>query len=140
MKRCEHCKTPLKVGDEVHVLDEEIFCSEECAILHLTDYIICNAKETAKEQYHDEATIITYRPTKDSAVCKTCGKDLSECESIWAAEGNLYCSRECGIQDYIVDTGVADNTVGREYATNLFDNASEELNPKDIGLGEWEDE
>ena len=129
MKRCAKCGKIFKVGDEVHVVDEFLFCSDECAIVHITNDIICNAKEVAKKQYNENVTIMTVRPTTEHATCDVCGKDLAECETIWAAEGSLYCSRKCGIQDYML---VKDSET--QYAAELFSFVAEELNPKDIGI------
>lgn len=135
MKKCTQCNKLLKVGDEVHVVDEQPFCSDECAVVYITNDIICNAKEVAKEQYNETVTIMTIRPTTEHATCDVCGKDLAECETIWAAEGSMYCSRKCGIQDY---TLVKDSDT--QYAAELFSFVAEELNPKDIGIGGTENE
>ena len=78
MQKCSQCNKLLKVGDEVHIVDEQIFCSDECAVVYLTNEIICSAKETAKETYNDNVTVLTIRPTKDSARCKICGQNLAE--------------------------------------------------------------
>ena len=136
MQQCEQCRKHLRVGDEVHVIDDMKFCSAECAIVHLADEIICSAKEAAKEAYNSNVTILTLRPTKDSANCATCKKDLAKCDTIFAAEGRLYCSRACGVRDYTLIVTCSfeqdDNTCG--YADEIFDSVSEELSPKDIGL------
>lgn len=50
-------------------------------------------------------------------VCMICGKRLADCETIWAVEGSLYCSAECGTK-----------------ATECFNDLAEEINPVDIGL------
>lgn len=134
MTKCTHCHKSLLVGDEVHLVGNEPFCSEECAITHLTDEIIMNAKEMAKEQYASEATILTKRVDVDHATCSTCGKDLAKCDVIHAAEGRLYCSRECGIRHY---SNVESDP---ELCEKLFDECVEEITPAEIGLVPWEDE
>ena len=123
---CTRCKKLLKAGDEVHALDNEIFCSEECTILSLTDDIIMNAKECAKETYASEATVLTLRDEK--VHCKTCSKDLATCSTIWAADGYLYCSSECGIKDFTLH----EHDV--EHAEAIFNMCAEEINPRDIGI------
>lgn len=128
MKTCTQCKKLLRVGDEVHVVDDQIFCSDECAIVYLTNDIICSAKEAAKELYNEAASILTLRPSGLPETCEVCGKDLSTCKTIWAAEGMLYCSRKCGIHNYTL----SDND--SEYAAEIFGLVAEEINPKDIGL------
>lgn len=59
-------------------------------------------------------------------MCAACGTDLATCETIWAAEGILYCSRECGIHDFKVHYG--------DDAERHFDEVAEEINPRDIGI------
>ena len=61
-------------------------------------------------------------------MCAACDIDLATCETIWAAEGTLYCSRECGIHDFRVAYG--------DDAEKHFDEVAEEINPRDIGIGE----
>lgn len=129
MQKCKQCGKSLNVGDEVHVVDENTFCSDECAIVYLTNEIIVSAKEQAKELYNSNASILTLRPTHDTAECAVCKQDLARCNSLWAAEGKLYCSRECGIRDYSLTT---DDDLG--YAEEIFDGVAEELMPEDIGL------
>lgn len=55
---------------------------------------------------------------QSSDICATCDIILGTCDTIWAAEGSLYCSAECGVHD----------AVKRFYAY------AEEINPQDIGL------
>lgn len=56
-----------------------------------------------------------------TAMCAACDTDLSTCDTIWAAHGILYCSKECGMHDLKHD--------------NLsFEDAAEEINPRDIGI------
>lgn len=59
-------------------------------------------------------------------MCAACDIDLATCDTIWAAEGTLYCSRECGIHDYRVVYG--DN------AEQHFDEVAEEIVPSQIGI------
>lgn len=56
-----------------------------------------------------------------TTMCASCDIDLATCDTIWAAKGILYCSRDCGIQDY-------------KNTELSFDELAEELNPRDIGL------
>ena len=60
-------------------------------------------------------------------MCAACDTDLATCDTIWAAEGILYCSRECGIHDFKVQYG--------DDAEKHFDEVAEEINPRDIGIG-----
>lgn len=53
-------------------------------------------------------------------MCAACDIDLGTCDTIWAAGGALYCSRECGIHDY--------------QSEQLFEDEAEEINPIDIGI------
>lgn len=50
-------------------------------------------------------------------VCAMCGRVLAECETIWAAEGELFCCEECG-----------------RHGVDNFDDVSEEVVPADIGI------
>lgn len=124
--KCSRCNAKLSVGDEAHVVDEHVYCSKECAVMTLTDDIILNAKECAAEQYACDAVILTVRLTGNHAQCSICNKDLATCESIWAAEGSMYCSRECGLQVYKDDS--------------MLDMFAEELSPDEIGLEVYYDE
>lgn len=56
-----------------------------------------------------------------TTMCAACDIDLATCDTIWAAEGTLYCSRECGVHDY-------------QHVAQCFDDVAEEINPTDIGL------
>ena len=49
--------------------------------------------------------------------CKKCGKPLGYCKTIFAANGDLYCSEKCGRKD-----------------SENFDDVSEEIQPFDIGI------
>ena len=60
-------------------------------------------------------------------MCAVCEANLGTQETIWVAEGVLYCSRECGIHDF--EHAYGDN------ATEYFDAVAEEVNPHDIGIG-----
>lgn len=66
----------------------------------------------------------TNKTTTD--ICTICDIDLATCNTIWAAEGNLYCSRECGIHDFM--------SVYGEDAEEYFDQVAEEISPEDIGI------
>ena len=56
-----------------------------------------------------------------TAMCAACDTDLSTCDTIWAAHGILYCSKECGMHDLKHD--------------NLsFEDAAEEIGTLDIGI------
>ncbi len=57
-------------------------------------------------------------------MCAACDIDLDTCDTIWAAGGALYCSRECGVYDYSVDNKSA----------RVFDEEAEEINPTDAGI------
>lgn len=59
MTECTRCKKHLVDATEIHVVDGEMFCSEECAVVHLTDEIIMNAKEMAKEQYLEAVEVVS---------------------------------------------------------------------------------
>ena len=52
------------------------------------------------------------RPVNENStdMCAACDTDLATCETIWAAEGILYCSRECGIHDFKYAYGDVDVT------------------------------
>ena len=56
---CPHCKTPLVHHEEVHALNGELYCSKACAVAHITDDIILNAKEAAIEEYDSKAEIVS---------------------------------------------------------------------------------
>lgn len=59
-------------------------------------------------------------------MCAACDVNLATCETIWAAEGSLYCSRECGIHDLKYAYG--------DDAEKHFDEVAEEISPRDIGI------
>jgi hypothetical protein len=62
-------------------------------------------------------------------MCAACDTDLGTCDTVWAAGGGLYCSRECGIHDYSMMSNIS-----AEDAEKLFDEEAEEINPTDIGI------
>lgn len=63
-------------------------------------------------------------------ICAACGDiDLGTCDTIWAAEGKLYCSKDCGILDYTF----SENRTYKS-AKQLFSEVAEEINPQDIGI------
>lgn len=63
-------------------------------------------------------------------ICAACGDiDLGTCDTIWAAEGRLYCSKDCGILDYTF----SENRTYKS-AKQLFSEVAEEINPQDIGI------
>lgn len=124
---CTRCNKLLNTGDEAHIVDDDVFCSEACAVRHIMDEMIMNAKELAKEKYASDATILTVRSTTGKELCDVCSKDLASCETIWAAGGRLYCSHKCGVKDYTVGKDV-------EHAEHVFNMVAEEITPADIGL------
>lgn len=58
MTICAHCGKPLVEVEEVHAWDGSLYCSRECTIAAITDYIILTSKEQAIETYHDEAEVV----------------------------------------------------------------------------------
>lgn len=56
---CANCSSDLVKASSIHVVDGEMFCSEDCAINHHMDEILMNAKEQAKEWYNTYAEIVT---------------------------------------------------------------------------------
>lgn len=60
--------------------------------------------------------------------CPVCSADLAVRDTVWAAEGTLYCSKECGIHDFRHVYGTK--------ATRRFNSVAEEVAPKDIGIAE----
>lgn len=59
-------------------------------------------------------------------LCCVCDRNLAKCMTIWAAEGALYCSKECGIYDF-----------GFVYGGNAkekFEDTSEEITPDEVGI------
>lgn len=66
--------------------------------------------------------------SSSTTMCAACDIDLATCDTIWAAEGALYCSKECGVHDFKVAYGFK--------AEEYFDKVAEEISPIDIGLKE----
>ena len=62
-------------------------------------------------------------------MCAACDIDLGTCDTIWAAGGGLYCSRECGIYAYSMMSNIS-----KEDAEQLFNDEAEEINRQDIGI------
>jgi transcription elongation factor Elf1 len=82
---------------------------------------------TDPHKYDDNGRVKGPRVVDEQSIdtCAACGTDLGTCDTIWAAEGALYCSAECGIHDYEVTHVDAEK---RFYAY------AEEINPQDIGI------
>ncbi len=59
MNACAHCNKNLALLETIHTVDGQLFCSKGCAIDHLTNEIIINAKEAATEAYNDTAEVVT---------------------------------------------------------------------------------
>ena len=59
-------------------------------------------------------------------MCAACDTDLAYCDTIQAAEGVLYCSKDCAVHDLRVKYG--------DKAEEVFNDAAEELVPRDIGI------
>lgn len=58
LTRCPRCNRVLVSHEEVHAVKGQLYCSETCAILDITDDYIQNAKEMAKEDYASMAEIV----------------------------------------------------------------------------------
>lgn len=77
---CAHCRKNLALVDEVVAVDGLLYCSEACAIIHLTNENIMNAKAQAIKHYDEAAEIVR---TADIGICY---------EKVWTAyskEGDL---------------------------------------------------
>lgn len=61
LTRCPRCNRILVSHDEVHAVRGQLYCSETCAILDITDDYIQNAKELAKEDYASLAEIVSVK-------------------------------------------------------------------------------
>ena len=59
MTTCAMCGKPLKTVKEAHAWQGELYCSEQCTLDAISDEIIMNAKETAKEIYTNEAETVS---------------------------------------------------------------------------------
>lgn len=128
MKHCVKCGKILRKGSEIHRIDEELYCSKDCAVSHLSELIIMSAKDAAIEMYDEAVEVFTEytMDEEDDDTCYMCGKKLASCDTIYAAEGALYCSRECGIQHFESAYG--------SVAERHFDNVMEEVTPAEIGI------
>lgn len=131
MKHCTRCGKVLRKGSEVHRVDDELFCSKECAVSQLEEVITLSARDAALEQYDEDVEIIHWSgpqmvDSSSTDKCCVCDTDLATCGSIIAAEGHLYCSRECAIHDF-------ENAYG-SVAERHLDNVAEEITPEDIGI------
>ena len=82
---------------------------------------------TDRHEYDDNGLVKGPRVVDEHStdMCAACDIDLGTCNTIWAAEGALYCSAECGIHDY--ETTHVD-------AEKRFYAYAEEVNPTDIGI------
>lgn len=129
MKECATCRKSIVSGHELHQIDGEDYCSRECAINGIMNNIIQNAKELAIERYEEYAVVT------EADVCTVCEKHLSECDTIYAMLGNLFCSKECCVQ--YVDSNP---DLSGPYTTVMVESLAEEINPRDIGIGGVSDE
>lgn len=77
MTLCGHCHKPLKDFEEVHAVKGILYCSCECAIDDLTNDIIMNAKEAAKEEYASCAEIVATAEILKDEMCELVDKDNS---------------------------------------------------------------
>lgn len=59
MTTCEMCGKPLKTVAEAHAWQGSLYCSEQCTLDAITEEIIVNAKEVAKETYASEAEVVS---------------------------------------------------------------------------------
>lgn len=59
-------------------------------------------------------------------MCEECSGILADHETIWSAEGTLYCSEECGIKAY--------TRIHGEQGAKYFLDVAEEICPEDIGI------
>ena len=58
LTRCPQCKRPLVGHEEVHAIDGLLFCSKNCAVSHITEDYLMNAREMALEDYASEAEVV----------------------------------------------------------------------------------
>ena len=86
---------------------------------------------TDQHEYDDNGLVKSPRVVDEYStdMCAAYDIDLGTCDTIWAAGGGLYCSRECGIHDYSMMSNIS-----AEDAEKLFDEEAEEINPTDIGI------
>lgn len=119
---CPECGTEQRV--EVNLpkanagFEETTINCEKCDVALLV---------TDQHKYDDNELVKGPRVVDEHStdMCATCDIDLGTCDTIWAAEGALYCSVECGINDY--ETTHVD-------AEKRFYAYAEEINPQDIGI------
>lgn len=93
----------------------------------------CNVELVVTDQHEYDANGLVKGPRvvdeHSTDMCAACDIDLGTCDTIWAAGGALYCSRECGEHDYSMMSNIS-----AEDAKQLFDEEAEEINPVDIGI------
>lgn len=58
--------------------------------------------------------------------CKNCGSDLSIFNTAWAAEGAMYCTKECGLKAFTAKYG--------NNSEQYFNDVAEEVSTEDIGI------
>jgi len=96
LSRCPVCKRVLVGQELVHAIDGQLFCSKTCAVQHLTDDYILNAKEMALEAYASNAELVATEDVlgedlQEVRVTLTCTKviklpaDLTEAEAVCEA-------------------------------------------------------
>lgn len=98
------------------------------------EYLEEQGLETVQVSYEEWCMMKAYEGPKQvdessKTMCAACDIDLATCDIIFAAEGTLYCSRECGCHDFQYM-----NNFTVDEATKYFDEVAEEINPTDIGL------
>ena len=117
---CPKCGTEqrVKVNVSNDRFEETIINCEKCGVKLLI---------TNQHEYDDNELVKGPRVNDEHStdICASCGRDLATCDIIWAAEGALYCSAECGIHDY--------ETINVD-AERIFYAYAEEINPQDIGI------
>lgn len=59
MTECTHCHVDLSTVEEIHAVHGELFCSKGCAIDHITQDIIRNAKEEAIAIYDNNFEVVS---------------------------------------------------------------------------------
>lgn len=58
MTECKHCHMDLSKVEEVHAVQGDLFCSEDCAIEHIARNIIRSAHDMAHDIYSDCAETV----------------------------------------------------------------------------------
>lgn len=127
--KCERCNKPIT---KAHIVDHVHYCSDECAIAALTDDIIMNAKECAKEFYSESVEIVDMDVTR----CTRCGKPLALNKTAWSSIDGMYCSHECGVNDAYYKYGANEYKSEDEHihkATRYFEDVAEEITREDYG-------